>query len=279
MVMATDWCQEQSQANVAGTSVSTSNDEIAYGTCDTWCEFALAFRSLTTVAVYLLPRASRAELVDVQTTCRLLRSRVASAFCGRRVFSSNNPPATDLLLLTSPSQTHQPGTRGRFIEAHEVHMDRRLAEGTFGVVWRGRWGKGPDVAIKVLKSGGVDADGDPIDANAMADFQTECTMLGRLNHPHLLKLFGFGCTAGGSWFIVTELMALGSLRGVLRDSSRPLPWPTRLSIALEISLAMEYLHAIPIVHRVRSFAALSLWRSENLSCPTHSHYLHTRRRT
>lgn len=74
-------------------------------------------------------------------------------------------------------------------------------------------------------------------------------MLQRLKHPHVLQFHGYGTLSSGNGFIVTELMARGSLRSVLADSGRDLSWATRLSIALQLALGMEHLHQVPIVHR------------------------------
>lgn len=66
-VMSTSFCRDNSGATSGGTSSTVggagATTTLTYGTCDVWCEFALAFRSLCTVVVYLLSRERRAEFV------------------------------------------------------------------------------------------------------------------------------------------------------------------------------------------------------------------------
>ena len=50
-------------------------------------------------------------------------------------------------------------------------------------------------------------------------------------------------------YMVTELMALGSVRQLLWDDERELLWPTRLQFASDTASGMEYLHSIGTVHR------------------------------
>jgi serine/threonine protein kinase len=162
------------------------------------------------------------------------------------------------------------------IKADEIELVKRLAEGTYGVVWDGRW-KDRRVAIKVLKIGGVDSEGDQLDVGADEDFERECAALEKIDHSHLLKFYGVGHLASTrAGFIVTELLALGSLRQVLQDRSHDLPWHVRTSIACQLARGMEALHGMqpPMIHRdLKVTCALSqcppmISLSENMiSCP------------
>jgi serine/threonine protein kinase len=109
--------------------------------------------------------------------------------------------------------------------------------------------------VKVLKASAVDSDGDAVDLGAEEDFRKECAILVQLHHPNLLAFHGYGSTASGTAFIVTELLA-GSLRGALQDDTVTLSWSTRCSIALSLARGMAYLHSIPIVHRVSHASCL-----------------------
>jgi hypothetical protein len=73
VIMSTTFCQHESRATTESTSSTTElvTSHITYGQCDVLCEFALAFRSLCTVAVYLLPREGRVELVAVRASFAL----------------------------------------------------------------------------------------------------------------------------------------------------------------------------------------------------------------
>lgn len=51
IVMATDYCVENSNASNHAGSTSFTNNSINYGLCNTGCELALAFRSMGTVTV------------------------------------------------------------------------------------------------------------------------------------------------------------------------------------------------------------------------------------
>eukprot|EP00035_Acanthoeca_spectabilis_P027448 m.466603 g.466603 ORF g.466603 m.466603 type:complete len:1083 (-) comp25399_c0_seq1:69-3317(-) len=240
LVMSTKYCQTNSRDDSA---VETF---IEYGTCDVWCELILAFRSLATVAVFFRPRERRAELANFGTASRLLAARICSGFSLRRREDQSKSLGDEALLGMERS------TSWHLNEA-DVAYDQKLAEGAYGVVWRGQWrdkrGKSTAVAIKVLKSTAVDADGDPLDLFAEEDFRKECDMLQRVNHPNLLSFHGFGVTSAGVGFLVTELMEMGSLRGVLQDLRIELSWADRLSIAQQLAAGMTHLHAIPIVHR------------------------------
>ena len=83
----------------------------------------------------------------------------------------------------------------------------------------------------------------------MKTFAKECDALQQIDSPHLLKFFGFGTTASGGKFIVTELLAGGSLLDVLRNPKRDLPWRTRSKIALQVALGMKHLHERHMLHR------------------------------
>lgn len=70
-----------------------------------------------------------------------------------------------------------------------------------------------------------------------------------IRHPNLLTFFGAGKDRQNRAFLVTELMARGSLRRLLRDTTLALDWPMRLQFAVDVAAGMRYLHKLGMVHR------------------------------
>jgi len=74
-----------------------------------------------------------------------------------------------------------------------------------------------------------------------------------LRHPNIVTFFGAGVDDEGNGFLITELMATGSLRGVLantRDHTE-LSWMRRLQFSADIAAGMLFLHSRqpPMLHR------------------------------
>jgi hypothetical protein len=263
-VMSTTFCQRHSGATSAvstGRSVAGLTTEMTYGTCDVWCEFVLAFRSLGTVAVYLMPRQRRVELVAVCATWRKLCSRVIGCLrCTPVPHASSAHDSNDEQEMRALVPNEHPnnsadanadeGRESWRINECDITTVRRLGQGGFGTVWEGLLEPGAQrVAVKIMFLGAVDEDGDVVDPKADEDFHKECAALRRVDSPHLLKFFGFGTTDGGKGFIVTELMSGGSLEDVLHDNKRELPWHARVKIGLQVALGMEHLHKRHMLHR------------------------------
>ena len=263
-VMSTSYCQNHSAGTHSVTgfrnyeyapgSVGRANTEsFTFGTCDVWCEFALSFRSLGTVFVFLLPRARRAEFVSVCATGRKLWARVVGSI--RTALARNEAAAADHEMIELADAQHTDSVdQGTAIKSWELHESdlvkvRRLDSGAFGEVWEGRLkSDGRRVAIKVLFAGVVDEEGDVIDVNADEDFRKECDVLQRIDNPHLLKFIGCGSAKGGNGFIVTELLGV-SLERALHNDKCDLPWKRRVSFGLQVALGMEHLHKLNMLHR------------------------------
>jgi serine/threonine protein kinase len=71
---------------------------------------------------------------------------------------------------------------------------------------------------------------------------------------------------------VTEFLAGGSLRAMLRDPLKALEWFTRVKIAQQIAAGMDHLQKLSIVHRdlkVITRAAFHFFRFPHLPQPPH----------
>jgi serine/threonine protein kinase len=137
------------------------------------------------------------------------------------------------------------------IDERDLVRSHIVGKGAYGEVWSGLLNpEGRAVAIKIIRHGAlVDDDGDLIHPEADAEFRKECAALQRFRSPHLVEFIGFGASAGSHQFIVTELMALGSLENALHDPERDLPWRTRVAIGLQVALGMDHLHQRHMLHR------------------------------
>uniref|UniRef100_A0A251S992 Putative tyrosine-protein kinase, non-receptor Jak1 n=1 Tax=Helianthus annuus TaxID=4232 RepID=A0A251S992_HELAN len=72
--------------------------------------------------------------------------------------------------------------------------------------------------------------------------QTEVTYLSQLHHPNLVKLIGY-CSEGHNRLLVYEYMPKGSLENHLfRKGPQPLPWATRLKVAIGAARGLAFLH-------------------------------------
>ncbi|XP_028788492.1 probable serine/threonine-protein kinase PBL3 [Neltuma alba] len=121
--------------------------------------------------------------------------------------------------------------------------DNLLGEGGFGNVYKG-WideqslgpampGSGMAVAVKNLKSNGF---------QGHKEWLSELNYLGQLHHPNLVKLLGF-CLDGDSRLLVYEYMPKGSLENHLfRRAAQPLPWATRIKVAIGAARGLTFLH-------------------------------------
>ncbi|VAI03851.1 unnamed protein product [Triticum turgidum subsp. durum] len=124
-----------------------------------------------------------------------------------------------------------------------------LGEGGFGTVYKGyidenvRVGlKSLPVAVKVLNKDGH---------QGHREWLTEVNFLGQLRHPNLVKLIGY-CCEDDHRLLVYEFMFRGSLENHLfRKTASPLPWATRMSIALGAAKGLACLHNAqrPVIYR------------------------------
>nr|DAD44966.1 TPA_asm: hypothetical protein HUJ06_003196 [Nelumbo nucifera] len=128
--------------------------------------------------------------------------------------------------------------------------DSILGEGGFGYVFKG-WieengtapakpGSGITVAVKSLKPDGLQGHRE----------WAEVDFLGQLHHPNLVKLIGY-CIEDDQRLLVYEFMTRGSLENHLFRRTLPLPWSSRIKIALGAAKGLAFLHGgpKPVIYR------------------------------
>lgn len=120
-----------------------------------------------------------------------------------------------------------------------------LGEGGFGCVFKG-WidantlspakpGSGMVVAIKKLKSESF---------QGHKEWLAEVNYLGQLHHENLVKLIGYCCESDNR-LLVYEFMPKGSLENHLfRKGVEPVPWATRMNIAISVARGLSFLHGL-----------------------------------
>ncbi|KAG6715875.1 hypothetical protein I3842_04G018600 [Carya illinoinensis] len=127
-----------------------------------------------------------------------------------------------------------------------------LGEGGFGCVFKGwinengtapvRPGAGLTVAVKTLNHDGL---------QGHKEWLAEVNYLGDLLHPNLVKLIGY-CIEDDQRLLVYEFMPRGSLENHLFRRPLPLPWSTRMKIALGAANGLAFLHEEaekPVIYR------------------------------
>ncbi|XVF17855.1 hypothetical protein REPUB_Repub10bG0160900 [Reevesia pubescens] len=129
------------------------------------------------------------------------------------------------------------------IDPSLVFLDRMIGEGSYSIVHKGLY-KSKPVAVKLIQPSNPSA----VIREHKEKFQREVLLLSRMDHENVIKFIG-ACVEP-TMMIVTELMKGDTLQRYLW-SVRPKRLELKLSIslALDISRAMEYLHANGIIHR------------------------------
>ncbi|XP_058227309.1 serine/threonine-protein kinase RIPK-like [Rhododendron vialii] len=205
---------------------------------------------LKTTLRTILPSCFKAK-----ETPRELKSRVSEQYSSKRLSLSDlsNP---DSSLSISDISNSVIGTNLHVFTLQELKLitqnfssSNYLGEGGFGPVHKGfihdniRPGlEAQPVAVKLL-----DLDG----TQGHMEWLAEVIFLGQLKHPHLVKLIGY-CCEDKHRLLVYEYMARGNLENQLyRRHSIPLPWSTRIKIAVEAAKGLAFLHGEekPVIYR------------------------------
>lgn len=150
--------------------------------------------------------------------------------------SSKPPPLCSLCQHKTPVFGKPPKqfSYEELVEATDGFSDVNfLAEGGFGIVYRGVLRDGQVVAVKLLKFCGSQAD---------ADFCREVRVLSCAQHRNVVLLIGF-CVEDKKRVLVYEYICNGSLDFHLHGNERaPLDWNSRLRIAIGTARGLRYLH-------------------------------------
>ncbi|MEN6557904.1 MAG: serine/threonine-protein kinase [Thermoguttaceae bacterium] len=118
----------------------------------------------------------------------------------------------------------------------------RLGRGGMGIVYRGvDRDTGQPAAIKLLSASLAQEEG------FRSRFEAEIETLRKLNHPNIVRLFGFG-EQDGHLFYAMELVEGNSLEEELRHGRR-FQWREVARIGVEMCRALRHAHDRGIIHR------------------------------
>jgi len=133
-----------------------------------------------------------------------------------------------------------PGDNPWDVDFNDLYDLEEIGGGNFGKVYKAKLNH-LDVAIKQLYD---------IDDEFMFKYiEREMALLKEMRHPNIVKFLGLCKSDEGDIFIVTEFVPGGDLRHILKDKNFPLPWKLRISIAMDLAKALQYLHSQGIIHR------------------------------
>lgn len=119
--------------------------------------------------------------------------------------------------------------------AQGFQSNYKIGEGGFGSVYKGKFGNGAIVAIKVLSAKSVQGE---------REFLAEIESMTRARHSNLLRLRGY-CIEGFNRILVYDYMERNSLAQTLlsgRHSNVNFTWTVRRKISLGIARGLAYLH-------------------------------------
>ncbi|GJN09329.1 hypothetical protein PR202_ga27328 [Eleusine coracana subsp. coracana] len=122
-----------------------------------------------------------------------------------------------------------------------------VGEGGFSKVYLARLAGGSLAAVKVHNRSS---------SSSSSAFKQELDALLRVrHHPHIVRLLGFCCVDQGG-VLVLEFAPNGNLHDRLHNKGKAgagagrvvMPWARRVSVGLQVARALEYLHALQVVH-------------------------------
>ncbi|GAB9475565.1 Tkl protein kinase [Globisporangium polare] len=149
--------------------------------------------------------------------------------------------------FNSPSFDHQIWTQAGLVSATPppwciplrnlvFSESDEIGRGSFGIVYKGMWLDTP-IVVKFM---GYESDAETISTDLLLH---EVRVWHRLNHPHVLKLYG-ACHVDRRFF-VCEFAPNGDLQHFLRQlGNERLTWQK----LYEVALGLEYLHGQNVVH-------------------------------
>ncbi|XP_056168570.1 probable serine/threonine-protein kinase PIX13 [Syzygium oleosum] len=129
------------------------------------------------------------------------------------------------------------------VAARNFRAKTLVGVGGFGRVYKGylvekesSWRNGmTPVAIKRLNPEGM---------QGFKEWESEVKFLGSLSHPNIVRLLGY-CLEDKELLLVYEFMRKGTLKNHLfRRGWNPLPWATRLKIAIGAARGLAFLHQL-----------------------------------
>ncbi|KAL3511155.1 hypothetical protein ACH5RR_030556 [Cinchona calisaya] len=186
---------------------------------------------------------SGSEMFRIPSKTSALSSLTLPSYSGKSSSIDSIPtPRSEFEILSSPHV--KPFSFSELRNAtRNFRPDSLLGEGGFGYVFKG-WideqtlapakpGSGMVIAVKKLK---------PESFQGHKEWLTEVNYLGQLRHPNLVKLIGY-CSEGDNRLLVYEFMPKGSLENHLfRRGAQPLPWTTRMKVAIGAARGLSFLH-------------------------------------
>lgn len=123
------------------------------------------------------------------------------------------------------------------IAYYDLEFEAKIAEGSFGKVYRGKW-DGQIVAIKVFEG--------RLTEREEEQFSREVGIMKNLRHPQIVSFYG-ACVTEGKACIIMEYMEQGALSQLMINQN--LTPEQQKSLALDIAKGLQYLHKQGVLHR------------------------------
>ncbi|KAL0482287.1 serine/threonine-protein kinase/receptor [Acrasis kona] len=143
----------------------------------------------------------------------------------------------DRLAQTEDKLEHS--NQGWMINLEDLVFVERITEGTYGVVFKGKYLESR-VAIKLIKNSCSALDLDD-------EFVKEVEILKSLRHRNIVQFFG-ACVNQHNKLIITEFMDGTSLDSIFLKKQE-LGFNKKIDLLLDIAMGMNYLHQLSLVHR------------------------------
>ncbi|GAM29256.1 hypothetical protein SAMD00019534_124320 [Acytostelium subglobosum LB1] len=135
------------------------------------------------------------------------------------------------------------------IDVKGLSLLEQIGAGSYGLVYRGTYFRS-EVAIKKIRPGEHQRELEKY-------LKREIAVLKNIQHPNIVQFIGvyyektdhnMTFLTNQTW-IVTEYVPGGNLHEKIKDVSKPFPLSLRFKLALDIALAMAYLHSRDILFR------------------------------